>query len=140
MSENQEQGGCLCGAIRFAFDRSAAVAQAHCHCPDCQRSTGSAFATIAFVPEPAFQKVKGEAKGYEVAGDSGGKVKRFFCPECGSQLYSQVEVSPGIVFVKAGAMDDASWFAPSMVLWSDTAQPWAPAMPEGLSTHAKNPG
>lgn len=134
-----EAGGCLCGAIRYTFDREGVVGQAHCHCPDCQRSTGSAFATFCFVPDAHFEAEQGEPRAYTVQGTSGGDVTRFFCPDCGSQLYSQVGVMPGVRFVKAGSLDDSSWMQPQAVFWCDTMPRWV-QQPEGLQRHARNPG
>ena len=45
-----EGGGCLCGEIRYEFPRDATISAHHCHCVDCQKSTGSGKATILFVP------------------------------------------------------------------------------------------
>ncbi len=134
-----QAGGCLCGKVRYAIDRSAVVGQAHCQCRDCQRATGSAFATFCFVPDAGFRAEQGEAKGFTVQGTSGNDVTRFFCADCGAQLYSEVGVMPGLKFVKSGSLDDASWMQPEAVYWCDTGQPWV-AMPEGLVRHATNPG
>ena len=136
---NWENAGCLCGAVKFAIDKEAILGQAHCHCRDCQRTTGSAFASFCFVPEPGFRADSGEAKGYKVSGSSGQGVTRYFCAECGSQLYSEVGVEPGLKFVKSGSLDDASWMSPGAAFWCDTAQPWV-QMPEGVATIDKNPG
>jgi len=131
-------GGCLCGAIRFEVDLSAVVSANHCHCSDCQKSTGSAFATIVLLPIPALQIQSGKARSYSVKGASGKNVDRSFCPDCGSPLWSEVEVLPGFRFIKAGAFDDASWIEPASSYWGDSAQPWAPPA-EGLPVHAQNP-
>ena len=131
-------GGCQCGAVTFAFDRSAVVSAAHCHCRDCQRATGSAFATFCFVPAASFT-LEGEPKGHRVEGASGQGVVRSFCGECGSQLFSEVDVMPGIYFVKAGALDDASWLEPASSYWASSAQPWARPDPS-IPAHEENPG
>ena len=137
-TEDKVGGGCLCGAIRFEIDRSGVVSASHCHCADCQRSTGSAFATFAVVPDTAFRPIEGEARGFRVTGDSGKGVTRFFCPDCGSPLWSEVEVMPGFRFVKAGALDEAAWLVPVSSYWGDSAQPWAqPA--QGIPVHPQNP-
>ncbi|MDG2336235.1 MAG: GFA family protein [Myxococcota bacterium] len=139
MSNSQKsECGCLCGAIRFEIDRDAVVSANHCHCSDCQKSTGSAFATIVLVPIDAFRMEAGETRSYSVTGSSGQSVTRSFCPDCGSPLWSEVEVFPGFRFVKAGAFDDASWIEPASSYWGDSAQPWAPPA-EGLPVHAQNP-
>ena len=134
-----QAAGCLCGNVRYSIDRNGIAGQAHCHCAECQRATGSACATFCFVPEAAFRADAGDAKGYTVKGESGGDVTRFFCADCGAQLYSEVGVMPGLRFVKAGSLDDASWMQPTDAYWCDSAQPWA-ARPAGLVEHATNPG
>jgi hypothetical protein len=138
-SDSWESGGCLCGAVGYAIDRSGVVGQAHCHCRDCQRATGSAFATFCFVPDASFRSESGEAAGFTRKGESGRGVTRFFCRECGSQLYSEIEMMPGVRFVKSGSLDDASWLEPSAAFWCGSAQPWAP-IPEGITRHEANPG
>ena len=140
MAQQMEKAGCLCGAIRFEVDREAIAGQAHCHCRDCQRSTGSAFASFCFVPESGFRLIAGEPNSFEVTAESGGKVVRSFCGRCGSQLFSQVEVMPGVYFVKAGSFEDATWMTPAMALWCESAQPWAPVMGEGVAAFDRNPG
>lgn len=132
-------GGCLCGAVRYAFDREAVAGQAHCHCLDCQRSTGSAYATFCMVPDASFEAERGEPKPFSVRGESGGEVTRFFCGDCGSQLYSRVAVMPGMRFVKAGSLDDSRWMQPQAVFWCDKKPPWV-EHPDGLQRHARNPG
>lgn len=116
------QGGCLCGAVRYE-SASEPVAVMECHCRDCQKSTGGAGTVAVIVPAPAFKVTQGTPKGYTVTGDSGGKVTRFFCPDCGSQLYSTPQ-GP-IVVVKAGTMDDPSWIRIGGALYVGSAQPWA---------------
>lgn len=136
---NWEAGGCTCGAIQYAIDRNGVAGQAHCNCRDCQQATGSAFATFCFVPDASFRSDAGEAKGFRVPGSSGQGVTRFFCSECGSQLYSEVAVMPGFKFVKSGSLEDASWMTPGAAYWCDSAQPWV-AMPEGIEKFPTNPG
>ncbi len=62
-------GGCACGAIRYECSAAAAFA-GNCHCRDCQRATGSAFAPLVFVPKSAVT-ITGDVKYYDVKGDSG---------------------------------------------------------------------
>jgi hypothetical protein len=33
---------------------------------------------------------------------------------------------PGVAFLKAGTIDDISWFEPTAEIWTRSAQPWAP--------------
>ena len=136
--EGKVGGGCLCGAIRFEIDRTGVISANHCHCKDCQRSTGSAFASFAVVGEGALSVTGDEPRGFRVLGKSGKGVTRYFCSQCGSPLWSEVELMPGFRFVKAGSFDDASWLEPVSIYWGESAQPWAPPI-EGLPVDAQNP-
>lgn len=133
-----QPGGCLCGAVRFEIDRGTIISAHHCHCADCRRSTGCAFATFCIVPETGFKSLTGEARFYAVKGSSGGSVDRGFCADCGSPLFSRVAMAPGFLFVKAGALDDASWVEPASSYWGSSAQPWARPV-ESIPVHEGNP-
>ena len=118
-------GGCMCGAVRYDISAQPMMS-ANCYCRDCQRSTGSAFAPVLIVPKAAFKLTKGELKHFEVTGDSGGKVSRGFCANCGSPILSLLSGMPDVVAVKAGSLDDPSKFAPGANVYMSSAQPWAP--------------
>lgn len=45
-------GGCLCGKIRYSADAEPAFVGL-CHCHDCQKFTGSAFAAVIGLPKSA---------------------------------------------------------------------------------------
>lgn len=116
-------GGCLCGAVRYAVTGDPAM-QLVCHCSHCQKQAGSAFSTIVGVPEASLAVTEGAPKTYVDHGTSGKAVERQFCADCGSPLFSKVEVSPGLVWIKAGTFDDASWFSPAAHIWTKSKQAW----------------
>lgn len=118
-------GGCLCGNFKYRFDRDQVMNAHHCHCTDCQKSTGSGKATIIMIPTESLQS-EGELKTYTVTGTEGTHVTRGFCPDCGSGLISYLEEVPVMRFVKAGSLDDSSWVEIESSFWSCTAQPWSP--------------
>ena len=120
-----EQGGCLCGAIRYEFDRAAVISAAHCHCRDCQQATGGGKATIVFVADAALT-FTGKYKTYTVIGTEGSHVSRGFCPECGAPLVSYVAEQPDVKFIKAGSLDNPDWVKPQSSYWSVSAQHWDP--------------
>lgn len=47
----------------------------------------------------------GTPKTYDTIGDSGKVNKHFFCPDCGSSLYTELELMPDVTCVKAGGLD-----------------------------------
>ncbi|NQY41713.1 MAG: GFA family protein [Henriciella sp.] len=118
-------GGCLCGKVRYSFDRSKVISAHHCHCTDCQKSTGSGKATIVLVPTTAFD-LEGKLKTYTVTGTDGSHVTRGFCDNCGSPLVSFIEENPALRIIKAGCIFDSSWIEISSSFWSDSAVAWSP--------------
>jgi hypothetical protein len=121
-------GGCLCRGVRYELTAEP-IATMVCNCTICQRSSGSALSTIALVPRAGLT-VTGELKGYEYAGDSGGRLEINFCPNCGSPVLLNIRAKPDIVSIKVGSFDDTSWFKPSLSIWTDSAQSWMPELPD----------
>ena len=123
MSE-QQSGGCLCGSLRYQFPAGQVLSAHHCHCRDCQKSTGSGKATIVLLPTEALS-ITGDMRVYTVTGSAGSHVTRGFCGQCGSPVISYVEENPAMRFVKAGSLDDSSWVTINSSFWSETATPWS---------------
>ena len=105
-------GGCLCGQIRYTANADPAFVGV-CHCTHCQKQTGTAFSVLVGIPKSAMS-VQGHVKTFHDTGDSGQPVERNFCPECGSPIFSDVAVMPGITFIKAGTLDDTTWLDPKL--------------------------
>ena len=124
-------GGCLCGAVRYT-SAAQPIVSANCHCRDCQRASGGAYASAVILPRAAVA-ITGPVKYFEVKGESGNTVRRGFCPECGSRLFGMPDVAPQIMSVMAGSLDDPSGFRPAMNIYTQSAQPWVhldPALPK----------
>ena len=125
MEIEMETGGCLCGKIRYKFDRDKIVSAGHCHCVDCQKITGSGKATIIFIPTENLE-INDEYKIYSVIGTDGTNVHRGFCPDCGSPIISYVTEQPNLRFIKAGSLDDSTWVRAESSFWSTSACEWDP--------------
>lgn len=130
------EGGCLCGAVRYTIEGEPATALV-CHCTHCQKQSGSAFSTILGVPEARFA-LTGDPLTYCDSGESGQAVERVFCGICGSPLISRVAMAPGVVWVKAGTLDDSSGFAPAAHIWTRSKQCWVET--GAVPAFATNPG
>ena len=130
-------GGCACGAVRYECSADPIMA-ANCYCMDCQHSTGTAMASVMLIPKGAL-KMTGDLKYYESTGDSGGKVNRGFCPNCGSPIISLISAMDSMVALKAASLDDPSIFKPMMQVYMKSAPPWAPTR-EDLPKFDKQPG
>jgi hypothetical protein len=115
-------GHCLCGTVSFVA-ASAPVAMVQCHCTDCQRVSGAGHLSIArFKREDV--AIDGETRSHAVSADSGNAVTRYFCPTCGSRLFSESAGRPGLIGVMAGAFDDHTWFDPQIVIFRRSQPVW----------------
>ena len=130
-------GGCLCGQVRYSANTDP-VWVGVCHCKNCQRQTGTAFSVLVGIPNTAMS-IQGQLKTFHDTGDSGLRLERNFCPECGSPIFTDVAAMPGIAFIKAGTLDDTSWLDPKMHIYCDSKEQWTP-MPVGVQEFAKMPG
>ncbi|ENN85021.1 glutathione-dependent formaldehyde-activating, GFA [Rhizobium freirei PRF 81] len=108
-------GGCLCGKVRF-------VALGHpyrvgiCHCLDCRKFHGALFHASAIFPEDAVTS-EGETSNY------GG---RFFCPHCGSSVFSR---SADEIEINLGSLDAPDQLTPTYELWTIRRESWLPPFP-----------
>src|SRR5260370_42045497 len=117
-------GGCLCGKIRYSAEADP-VFTAVCHCRNCQKQAGTAYSIIVAVPAPTLS-VTGPLTTFNDTGDSGKPVHRKCCPDCGSPITTDVDAVPGMVFIKAGTLDETSWLKPTMEIYCSSAQGWIP--------------
>ncbi|MBT4486127.1 MAG: GFA family protein [Rhodospirillaceae bacterium] len=114
------EGGCACGTVRFALRAAPLVVHA-CHCTDCQRLTGSAFAINAWIEKDQVALLSGELASFAFT-DAGRDNSVHFCPRCGTYIWT--EYRPGFWFVRVGALDDPKAFAPDVHIFTRSKQPW----------------
>ena len=122
--ETSFRGGCLCGAVRYEATGDSENAS-YCHCDDCKRATGGPYTVGVLVRSMELRIISGEVKGYTTIADSGRKITREFCPNCGSPLFTRAEKCPDLVFLKAGSLDEPELIKPSCEIWTKCAVPWA---------------
>jgi len=130
-------GRCLCGQVRYSANADPAFVGV-CHCKDCQKQTGTAFSVLVGIPKSTLS-VHGRLKTFHNTGDSGQSVGRSFCPECGSPIFSEVAVMPGVAMIKAGTLDDTTWLDPNIHVYCDSKERWT-VIPEGSQQFARMPG
>ena len=119
----QFTGGCLCGTIRYEVNAEPLGIQ-NCHCDNCRKVTGSAFATNIFVAEDDVVITQGEPKSHSHTADSGSTLVKEFCANCGSQLFGHGAGRPGVKNIKVGSIDDASFVQPIANLYVKRALPF----------------
>ena len=116
-------GGCACGAIRYQ-STAQPVVMIHCHCRDCQQSSGGPYASFVVVPADAFKLLKGSPRFYGTPSEAGGKTHRGFCADCGSPVYGKPDAAPQIVAIRTASLDDPSGFELQMDVWTCDAHAW----------------
>ncbi|HVZ09662.1 GFA family protein [Rhodopila sp.] len=129
-------GSCACGKLTYSGTAEPIFAGI-CHCRTCQKSGGSAFATVIGVPSDAIH-FSGQKIQFDGVGDSGKATHRWFCPACGTSVGASADLMPGVTMLPVGTLDDPTWVKPAMQIFCDSAQSWA-VLP-GLQAFPKMPG
>jgi hypothetical protein len=101
MSKPDWQGGCECGAVRYAVAGPLRPIVA-CHCSQCRRVTGH------FLPATAARRsrltlLKDQGLKWYASSDA---ARRGFCAECGSTLFWEPHGRDHIS-IAAGTLDDS---------------------------------
>lgn len=122
-TETEREGGCQCGQVRYRITGKPSAVVV-CHCVECQRQSGSAFGMTVSIPRNAFAVVRGVLKSFRRMSDAGRPMDGYFCPECGTRIYHASEVTPDVIRLKAGTLDDTTGLAPTMHFWTRSKQSW----------------
>jgi len=118
----QHEGGCLCGAVRYAATAAPQVS-AICHCQTCRRAAAApSVAWLTFGVE-AFRWLRGEPRSFR----SSSAVVRTFCGRCGTPLTYAHASSPRTLDVTTISMDEPASFPPTREVWLAHRIPWQPA-------------
>src|SRR5260221_12534171 len=132
---NPFSGGCACGAIRYE-STAEPVMMLHCHCRDCQQSSGGPFSSFVIVPTEAFKLLQGSLRFHASPSEIGGKTRRGFCPDCGSPIVVKPASVPQFVAIRTPSVVDPNWFNPQADVWTSNPHPCDLSNP-ALPTFAK---
>lgn len=116
-------GRCQCGAIQYEITEPP-LTVVNCHCANCQRVSGSAFATNAMIKSDSFHFTTGEPQRVDWQAESGNQRYGLFCGSCGNRIAHCGDPDTGIVSLRLGTLDDTSWVQSVGDIWTDFAQPW----------------
>jgi hypothetical protein len=126
----------LCGAIRYRVNGEPLTVYA-CHCTECQRRTGSAFAISMLVPRVALEVLAGEPSGYAALLADGRSKAGRLCAQCGTRLWGEPK-NPAIVVIQPGTLEQPCGLEPVAHQWTREAQPWL-VLPEGVVKFERQP-
>ena len=114
---------CRCGKLK-ATTTGEPVRVSACHCLDCKKRSGSAFAVQARWPEAQVQ-IEGQSKSWGNVADSGNRITFHFCPECGSDVHYEINGKfDGLVAIPLGALDDPYFLSPKFSVWEERKHDW----------------
>lgn len=122
MSEGFE-GGCLCGRLRFRL-KTDPIAVNCCHCRDCRRRSGSAFAVNAMIEATRIEQVGGAWNAADQLGTAVGS-RQWRCAECGVLLFTDHRLfGDAMRFVRVGALDEGWRLPPDTHFFTRDKFPW----------------
>ena len=119
---------CTCGALSAAADGEP-VRLSVCHCLNCKRRSGSAFAWTATYKADRVE-VGGEYRTWQRHSDEGRWARFHFCPTCGTTVWYEIEVRPGMISIPTGTFADPDFPAPNVEVYENRRCPWLAPLPD----------
>ena len=114
-------GHCECRRVRFEIDGEINDFS-HCHCSQCRRLHGAAFATFAGVARSDFHYVTGESDVTSYA--SSDTHQRVFCSICGSNVLVGLKSEPETYYVSMSMIDGDPPRPPAYHIFVGSKAPW----------------
>ena len=123
------EGGCACGAVRYRLTSPPMIVHC-CHCRDCQRQTGGAFAVNALIETDRIEMLSGEPVAISMPTDSGRPHDVYRCPACETALWSDYGRRPVLRFVRVMTLDDPDALPPDVHIFTRSKLPWVGLPPD----------
>jgi hypothetical protein len=114
-------GRCECGEVRY---RVAGEINdfSHCHCSQCRRLHGAAFASFGGVARSDFVYETGQAELATYA--SSDSHSRVFCRICGSNILVDLESEPESLYLAMGTVDGDPQCPPGYHIFVGSKAAW----------------
>ncbi|MBV9992340.1 MAG: GFA family protein [Alphaproteobacteria bacterium] len=117
------EGGCSCGAVRYRLTAKPMFTHC-CHCMDCQKQTGGAFAINALIETDRIEMLKGAPVATSMPTESGRAHDVYRCAQCQVAVWSDYGRRPALRFVRVATLDDPKAIAPDVHIFTRSKQPW----------------
>ena len=114
-------GRCECGKVQYEVDDEI-TDFSHCHCSQCRRLHGAAFASFGGVKRSKFKYITGETDLRSYA--SSETSDRLFCGNCGSNILVEVESEPDELYLSMGTVDGDPKCPPGYHAFVGSKAPW----------------
>jgi hypothetical protein len=116
-------GGCFCSAVRYRLT-SAPMFTNCCHCTDCQKQTGGAFAINALIEADRVELLAAEPVAIAMPTDSGRPHDIYRCPRCQTAVWSDYGRRGVMVFVRVSTLDDPTQITPDAHIFTRSKVAW----------------
>ena len=129
------QGGCTCGYVRYEITSSPLIVHC-CHCRNCQRQTGAAFALNALFVAESIALSSGDVREIVAATPSGEGQPIARCPKCEVAVWSSYYMHglrDLISFVRVGTFDNPDLLPPDVHIFTTSKQPWVNLAPDTIT-------
>jgi hypothetical protein len=113
-------GSCLCGKIQIQIPDSFDYV-GNCHCSECQKFSGSAFASAAGINFADLKITQGEE--FVTYYHKTEETDLAFCSNCGSSLFSK-KPKTHKANIRLGILDDAPAQHPTFHIYVGSEAPW----------------
>ncbi|MDH5601219.1 MAG: GFA family protein [Gammaproteobacteria bacterium] len=114
-------GNCLCGTIKFTITGKINDI-VYCHCSQCRKAQGSAFATNANVKKESFTFISGENNltAYKYSAQQ----TKYFCKTCGSPIMSKNINHPENIRIRLGTIETDIQERPAAHIYTASKANW----------------
>jgi hypothetical protein len=127
-----EKASCSCGNLVLIYN-DIITRTSICHCQACKKRTGSAFGVQARLKK-AKVSIQGASKKFDRPTDGGAPVHFYFCPNCGSNVYWEIDALPDSIIAPIGAFENKALPAPSFSFYEDCMLSWV-RLPDSVTEH-----
>jgi hypothetical protein len=131
MNAEVHNGGCFCGAVRYAVMGNASFL-CFCHCTSCRRAAGATPVAWGTFKLSDFRVSHGHL-GKMVTSPG---VTRGHCEQCGTSLTYQHEKRAADIDVTLATFDDTAGLRPTAHIWVEDRLPWV-QIGDGLPQYSK---
>ena len=116
-------GMCSCGDVQYRLLAEPMFVHC-CHCLDCQKQTGGAFAINALIEASNVEMVEGAPQGVTMPTESGRPHIIYRCPTCQVALWSVYGGRHQVRFMRVSTLDGPHEIMPDVHIFSRSKVPW----------------
>jgi len=125
-------GSCCCKEVRFRVTSLPMFVHC-CHCTDCQRHTGGAFAINALIETSRIELLAGTPEPTPMPTESGRPHDIYRCPTCKVAVWSDYGRRPKLRFLRVSTLEKPHPIVPDVHIYVRSKLPWV-RLPEDART------